>query len=161
MGDTQPFLYMRTPRRNAAAVSITPNKIWIVGGRDRHHHVVKSTEYVTSASHGQGIVGPDLPKPLYGLCMANKNVVNIILTGGRDYGANTKETWIFDITNERWSLGPSMNEARTYHGCAALSSGIIIVAGGVGGKGTNSNSILRTVEVLYNDKWTYGNVFGF
>ena len=49
-------------------------------------------------------------------------------------GSHTKLTYFFNFDDQKWTPGPSMMYAVTFHGCALLKShgrSIIVVAGGL------------------------------
>ena len=139
---------MTTARYAAAAITITPKKIWITGGWDDIDggNPLKSTEY-QGESEGNG---PDLPRPLSSHCLARMDQKSILVTGGTDGPFNAlRNSWIFDISSEEWTNGPSMNQARRSHGCTTLPSSLIVVGGG---------RVLASVEVLNRKEWTTGNL---
>ena len=90
---------------------------------------------------------------------------SILITGGDigfSYGGDTwiaNATWILNITANTMKKGPSLNKARSNHGCARISNDLIMVAGGFD---LNDHSIqtdiLKSTEILKVGEleWKYG-----
>ena len=89
---------------------------------------------------------------------------SIYIIGGVQNGlSSSKKTWIVDPTNGfQIKEGPSLNKARTSHGCAKMTINgrtILVVAGGHGNDGT-----LDSVEILDpsgSNVWTPGMFLKF
>ena len=83
---------------------------------------------------------------------------SIYIIGGRQNGSISKKTWIVDPTNEfRITEGPSLNEGRSYHGCAKMTLNgrtILVVAGGFGNGGRLDS--VEILDPLGNNGWTPG-----
>ena len=125
----------------------------------------------------------DLPIGISGHCMTMLNATHYMVTGGSvfNYVTNvdssvqcnlekSSKTFIFDLTSQLWSDGPSMLEQRTSHGCVHMMLGdkpIIWVTGG-NGDGSHLRSgynHLQTTEYLDLDNlsqgWKSGLYFSF
>lgn len=116
----------------------------------------------------------DLPIGISGHCMVLLNTTHYMVTGGSVFNGNrmdkSSKTFIFDLTSQHWSDGPSMLEPRTSHGCVHMMLGdkpIIWVTGGNGdgshlGSGYNH---LQTTEYLdlhnLGEGWKSGLCFSF
>ena len=116
----------------------------------------------------------DLPIGISGHCMVLLNTTHYMVTGGSVFNGNrmdkSSKTFIFDLTSQHWSDGPSMLEPRTSHGCVHMMLGdkpIIWVTGGNGdgshlGSGYNH---LQTTEYLdlhnLGEGWKSGWSFSY
>jgi len=99
--------------------------------------------------------GSRIPESLQGSCAVSHDGL-VIMTGGKndkdcEYGS--VNVWILDKGNEKWKKGPTMQQARFYHGCIVTEIDeevVILVAGGLGpdhhGDGVESLSLTGKVD---------------
>ena len=147
----QPEMEMKMIERSfAASVAIDQSTLWIVGGNNGQQSL-SSTEFIKL---GQPLVkGPDLPFSISFHSMIQYDEKSIYIVGGIQNGFLSDKTWIVDPTNEfQIKEGPSLNKARSSHGCAKMTINgriLLVVAGGA----KNSVEILDPSD---NNVWTPG-----
>ena len=85
------------------------------------------------------------------------SLVEFKIIGEQNGRLYSKKTWIVNPTNEfQITEGPSLNKARSYHGCAKMTLNgrtILVVAGGYNGGRLDSVEIL---DPLGNNVWSQG-----
>ena len=120
-------------RFNTSSVQLNENTLWLTGGNGRCEE--KTTEFISL--HKPPVKGPDLPLAITAHSMVKVDSKTIYIIGGR-HGQEkhfTKETWIFDPTNNfKMKKGPCMKKARNQGiSCAKMKIGgkIFVVAVGV------------------------------
>ena len=152
---TSESISMNAKRRFASSVTLTNNKLWIMGGRNGNVWL-DSTEFITTAGT---VNGPTLPEVVMASCVVKfPDSGDVYLIGGNTWSGRTEYTnkvWVANPTNEYASFtpGPSMMTARSMHGCSTMSIGtksIIVTAGGEG--------YLASIEILdpLSDQWVAG-----
>ena len=142
-------------RRGAANVALDQSTLWIVGGRDEHFNDLRSTEFIKLGQ--PSVKGRDLPFTISCHSMIQYNEKSIYIIGGDQNGFLSNKTWIADPTNQfRITEGPSLNKARSSHGCAEMTLNgrtILVVAGGFDGGHLDSVEIL---DPSGKNVWTPG-----
>ena len=120
-------------RYNTSSVQLNENTLWVTGGNGPREE--KSTEFISLDE--PPVKGPDLPLAITAHSMVKVDSKTIYIIGGR-HGQEkhfTKETWIFDPTNNfKMKKGPCMKKARNQGvSCAKMKIGgkFFVVAVGV------------------------------
>ena len=104
-------------RSNMGTGNVVINgKLLLSGGSDSEYNVFSSTTLVDTSSN---MPIKDMPNSQSRHCNVLLNNTHIMITGGYLYDSMS-ETLIFDLVNEKWSPGPSMNEKRSVHGCTKM-----------------------------------------
>ena len=118
----------------------------------------------------------DLPIGISGHCMTMLNATHYMVTGGSVFNGKkipwntgvtewtmdkSSKTFIFDLTSQLWSDGPSMLEPRTSHGCVHMMLGDKPIIWVTGGNGDDSHlrsgyNHLQTTEYLDLDNLGQG-----
>ena len=133
---------MLADRAIISSVQLNENTLWVTGGCGRLGEIdwrtiteQKSTEFISLDE--PPVKGPDLPLTIIGHSMVKVDSKTIYIIGAR-HGQEphfTKETWIFDPTNNfKMKKGPCMKKARNQGiSCAKMKIGgkIFVVAVGV------------------------------
>ena len=160
-------------RYNTSSVKLNENTLWVTGGNGRWEE--KSTEFISLDE--PPVKGPDLPVTITPHSMVLVDSKTIYIIGGRrgQEPHFTKETWIFDPTNNfKMKKGPCMKKARNQGiSCAKMKIGgkIFVVAVGVtyhrydpgplGGGICEDGQPIDSVELLDTSNlekgWTIGN----
>jgi N-acetylneuraminic acid mutarotase len=129
---------MPTALTRPAAALLGDGRVLVVAGStfvvyDPANDAWSSTDYVGSPRRSQVALLPD---------------GRVLLAGGDREGARA---WakVFDPAGGTWSSMDAMADPRVGHTLTALTSGQILVAGGIGGSGFRSRDILASAEV-YN-----------
>ena len=156
IGQPEMEMKMIEKREDAASVALDQSTLWIVGGSNGWNDL-NSTEFIKLGQ--PSVKGRDLPFTIRYHSMIQYDEKSIYIIGGwQNEQIFSKKTWIVDPTNEfQITEGPSLNKARSYHGCAKMTLNgrtILVVAGGYGNNGT-----LDSVEILdpsENNVWTQG-----
>lgn len=89
-----------------------------------------------------------MPPALFGHAMANIGGDKVLIFGGIDGNGNaTSQTWIYDLSDNAWTLkSPAANpSARAYHAMAYIGDDKVLLFGG------NNESPF----VIYDDTWVY------
>ena len=81
-------------------------------------HTLKSIEVINS---NESRVSVDLPFTLLGHCIAKINDSTALISGARQNGKLSSETWFLDLYSLRISNGPTLHHIRGGHGCATLN----------------------------------------
>lgn len=104
----------------------------------------------------------DLPLNLTGHCNILINDTTLLTTGGYK-GTNhvySNETYFYNIEKKLWTKGPSLNQARTYHGCMKTFVGnktILLVTGGLIDHGNAVSSSIEYLDLHTNNlTWKSG-----
>ena len=142
-------------RERAASVALDQSTLWIVGGHDEHLNALRSTEFIKLGQ--PSVKGPDLPFTISDHSMIQYDEKSIYIIGGWQNESISRKTWIVDPTNGlKIKEGPSLNKARSSHGCAKMTINgrtVLVVAGGY------TSGYLDSVEILdpsENNVWTQG-----
>ena len=94
------------------------------------------------------------PTPTVFHCVTTALNSKVMVIGGSSNGSDALQQtyYLHPLTGEK-TLGPDLNIARGWHGCATIAtSSITVVAGGWDG-----NDFLASVEILVRQgKWTIG-----
>jgi len=125
-----PWTNMGTAREAASALQINPNQALIIGGVGENGNPLKTTELISSSGSEEG---KDFPVKIYGHCSFPFNATHGIVTGGRQDGSRSANTWFVDLTTTKVTPGPTMKTGRYLHGCSIFQHGTKsygIVAGG-------------------------------
>jgi len=151
---------MSVPRKTAAIAKYPSSEDLVVIGGD-------NPEYLTSLEvYGPtGWVSRDvkLPEGISWGCAITVNQTTILLTGGENKAQTLSKTYWYNIIDEKWSSGPTLNDARRSHGCGKIQDSeqriFLIVSGGlqkvVGPKfSINSTEILE----LGSNEWKEGPI---
>ena len=151
-----PWTNMGTARYYASALQINPNQAFIIGGYDENGNRLKTTELISSSGSEEG---KDFPVRIYGHCSFPFNATHGIVTGGRQNGAISANTWFVDLATTRVTPGPTMKTRRYHHGCSIFQHGTKsfgIVSGGI----RKREEYLASTEIIDFDhessKWTKG-----
>ena len=140
-------------RSGAASVVLDQKTLWIVGGNNGRNNL-RSTEFIKLDQ--LSMKGPDLPFAINGHSMIQYDEKSIYIIGGWQNESISRKTWIVDPTNGlKIKEGPSLNKARSSHGCAKMTINgrtVLVVAGGY------TFGYLDSVEILdpSNNVWTQG-----
>ena len=104
---------------------------------------IKSTLISSSGSEEQN----KFPVRIYGHCSFPFNATHGIVTGGKQDGSTSPNTWFVDLTTTTVSPGPTMKIGkRSYHGCSKFQHGTKsfgVVAGGVGNVDPKSTEMIN------------------
>ena len=142
---------MNSKRSAHSSITLSDERIWMLGGRDENFNSFDSTEFITKDG---AVNGPTLPEAVFGHCSVKLKEL-IYLIGGYS------TVWVANPSNGYAFLqGPSMITGGTDLSrlrCGTMSIGtksIIIAAGGVG----NSHGFLSSVEILdpLSNQWVEG-----
>jgi len=130
--------------------AILPNgNLWVTGGYNVNYHL-SSTDIIDQDFNVKQ--GPELPFTVSDHCIVNWNISHMLLTGG-DGGSFRRNTWYFDLQNEIWTPGPSMNYGRYKHGCVSFedterNKKVMVI-------GSKLSSVASsTAELFDGDSWT-------
>merc|ERR1712062_175415 len=140
-------------RQIASAVQIDPNQALIIGGWDGNN-ALKSTEVITSTGSEEG---EDFPVTIRLHCSFKINSTHALVTGGYQDGSYSASTWFVDLTTTRFTPGPKMTTARSFHACATFHIGTKtfgIVSGGYDGYDLDSTNWIDLEED--SPTWTEG-----
>ena len=157
IGQPEMKMEMIGTKERAASVALDPSTLWIVGGKDGRCDLFSnfSTELIKLGQ--PSVKGPDLPFTISSHTVIQYDKKSIYIIGGIQNGCYSNKTWIVDPTNGFLiKEGPSMNKARSNHGCAKMTVNrktILVVVGG-----TNLGH-LGSVEILdpsENNIWIPG-----
>jgi N-acetylneuraminic acid mutarotase len=155
---------MSVPRCGASltkypsAMATSENDLLVIGGENSSPGYLSSLEVYGPS--GWSLINSQLPEGLFVLCAITVNDTHVLITGGlSDSQPNGASGTIwFDAVNEKFSPGPTMNSARSYHGCGKIKSidtfdDFIIVVGGY-----NGSSHLDSTEILEpgSNEWKMG-----
>merc|ERR1719367_1630242 len=147
---------LQTKRSGASAVVLPNGELWIQGGEDGNYNSLSTSETMSLQGSQYGM---ELEKAIDGHCSTMINTTTAFITGGYT-GSYSRETYLIDIHNWRWTKGPQMEEARGEHGCALFRHNDKNYAVVAGGAGYNYNSRLSSTEILDLDsgtlEWTKG-----
>ena len=117
-------------RANMGTGSVVINgKLLLSGGSDSQYNFFSSTTLVDTSSN---MPMKNMSDALTRHCNVLLNSTHIMVTGGFLLDS-ISETQIFDLVNEQWTSGPSMNANRSVHGCGKMLLGgkpILWVTGG-------------------------------
>ena len=131
-----PWTNMGTARWYASALQINPNQALIIGGYDENWKEVSgydgsnTTELISSSGSEDG---KDFPVRIASHCSFKINATHAMVTGGKQDGSKSANTWFVDLTTTRVTPGPTMKTRRRNHGCAIFQHGTKsfgIVSGG-------------------------------
>ncbi len=92
-----------------------------------------------------------MPLPVFSHCAVGLNDTHLLIAGGSTHlpkeDNQSRATFFYNILENKWTAGPSLNSARTSHSCALLTQPnkkrVVIVAGG--------EASSSTVEMLFLD----------
>ena len=106
--------------------------------------------------------GPELPIPNCLHTMINMGDEKIMVIGGMYF---SPETFIYNRTQEAWSVGPSLNQGRNSHASGIVTDELTkeklaIVTGGwrwLSVEGGHQEVGVKTTEILKADIWVSGN----
>jgi hypothetical protein len=151
----QQFASMKENRGFFAGVT-RKNKFHVFGGSDGS--ILKTTELI---SIDDGVEdGPELPEAVAEHAITSINSTVSILSGGRiDTTDYSPLTWYINHETNVFSAGPSLLEARRFHGSATCvdkvtKAKIPMVTGGVG----SGEIYLGSTELLINEQWQSGTI---
>ena len=156
----QEFAIMNEKRRSAAGI-IFKNKFHVFGGFNGSS-LLQTSEIISI----DGVVeyGPELPKGVWRHAITSINSTLSLLSGGRTWNSNSMSplTWYFNHETNVFSAGPSLLEARDYHGSATCidkvtKAKIPMVTGGSNGGAYDQ---LDSTEMLINGMWQSGTIGG-
>ena len=147
------------------AGAIINNTLYVTGGFSKIDNThINGTEFVSLEGSRPG---PMLPINVADHCVIKIDNETLLLTGGshvigRDH-VKLKSTWFFTLSNESWSKGPDMLEARWKHACGSLrlkdGSQVLVVAGDFF---EGKNRLIDSVEILDLSpdfpEWTSGPI---
>ena len=147
-----------TPRAYAASVVLPDERIWVLGGAGSSR-VLASTEFIAAdeSQITQITAGPDLPKPLMGLCAAMLSDTEVMVIGGfspviNDYSPNA---YIYDLTTSKWTneglMGPG---SRLDSACLNVNLGGIsrfVFAGGWNNEALSDWGYLDAKDLLWKN----------
>jgi len=149
-----PLTNMGTARRYASALQINPNQAFIIGGYDENSNDLKTTELMSSSGSEEGI---KFPVTIYAHCSFKINATHGIVTGGKQDGSRSANTWFVDLTTTRVTPGPTMKTERVSHGCAIFqhrTKSYGVVSGGWNGGKLDSSEIIELDQE--STEWTEG-----
>ena len=157
---------LSVPRESSGSAKFTQGEdeiLLITGGYNGKEHEQLSTVDSFDGQTWNQEKFPDLPRPNVHHCMVKMNNSMLLQIGGT-YGMYSavliRDTYFFDINENRWFEGPALNQPRQYHSCGVMNwinpnteseEKIVVVAGG--------QPPLK-VELLYLNNLQAGWVYG-
>jgi len=130
---------------------------WVAGGTMNGVDPLTSSA-IYDAKLGNWFEGPELPIALDGPCFASLNNSHTLITGGHQQGGSAN--WIYDFDSDTFTeVGSFVGGNRFVHGCATLTDGRVMVAGGY--QLVPEAKVLNTVEFFdpITLTWSEGSSF--
>jgi len=135
--------------------SIDSTETLILGGYGKNGTHLKSSEVISANGASKGI---DLPVSMVGHCSMKLSESIVLLGGGFQDGSISSKMYYLDLKTMEFTPGPSMQTARTGHGCAALH--LEDKTYGVISGGSNGTYAFDSTEMMdfdqSNPTWTDG-----
>jgi len=144
----QPSLLWPTFRAGAAKFGSYEEGefLWVSGGTAQDMSSL-ATSQVYDFTMMEWTEGPKLPMAMFGHCKVKLNSTHTLVTGGEQQGG--ARTFLYDWEQAQWSeLPPMIGGERFQHGCALMTDGRVVVAGGYRGLNTPEATVLNTTEVF-------------
>ena len=99
---------LKEPISGASFVKIKESLGWRLGGGSTGIPIRNSTEFLSGSDSKPG---PDLPSRNIGFSSVKINDSTVMIIGGS--GEMEKRTYFFDLTDQKWTRGPELNEVRS------------------------------------------------
>ncbi|HEX3722588.1 MAG TPA: kelch repeat-containing protein [Nitrolancea sp.] len=140
------------PRISQAVVRLHDGRVLVVGGLNEDEELVATAELFDPATN-RWVSSGSMTTPRDGASATVLPDGTVLVAGGTD-DANTRaplsSTEIYDPATGQWSDGPSMTVAREQQAAILLSSGSVLVAGGVGPERPDNGDLALASSEIYD-----------
>ena len=151
---------MTTARQDASAINIDSTETLILGGYGKNGTHLKSSEVISANGARKGM---DLPVSMVGHCSMKLSKSIVLIGGGFQDGSISSKMYYLNLKTMEFTPGPSMQTARTGHGCAALhleDKTYGVISGGSNGTYAFDSTEMMDFDQI-NPTWTDGKQDNF
>lgn len=126
---------MNVPRSSHTATLLKNGKVIVIGGLYRSPNLATNSAELLNPSNPLNAWERKSPMPvILGGHTATPVTIDgkehIFVTGGSNSTTLSNKTYLYDVENDSWSTGPTMNFTRYSHTATLLNDGRVLIAGG-------------------------------
>ncbi|KVN93447.1 hypothetical protein WJ69_09195 [Burkholderia ubonensis] len=125
---------MKHARAGASAFALDKNQVLVVGGMDGKTPSDAIELYDRAQNKWTEIGQIPEPRERSTITLAGAKSDKLVVAGGYENGASSTRVDVYDLHNRTWSRGAPMQSKRAEHAAIRLSTGKVLIVGGVVGE---------------------------